>query len=364
MNQSQPPTDAKPTYAEKTDRLKTWIQFLKTLAPFIWLIVILIVIIPLVGQIFIANAFSPKSVTSNTEKTTVVIPATPDWNQVDLAMVTALQNARQSAKNYAEKELDVWVGELSDRIDNSFLDWYFGYFNQKQIEYKTLFVQLSSGLAHLVNPNNPTPQEKIAEIITSDFQQEFAKRVLIPQIAQLKLERITQETVKSYLNELSANINSVPVNYQIPQADWQRYLNEIAITINDTEGNISNLSLKMLAAGSGYLAVKPLVAPLVLKIGSKIVPKLIGKAGAKVATKTGAALVGKVASAVLDCAVGVGIIAWDIWDNYHTAKVEKPILRANLLDYLQEVKASLLENPENGIMVSIAQIQTKILQSI
>lgn len=364
MNQSQPPTDPKPTYAEKTDRFKTWIQFLKTLAPFIWLTVILLVIIPPIGQIFIANAFSPKSVTKNTEKTTVVIPATPDWNKVDVAIATALQNARQSAENYAEKELDVWVAQLSDRIDNSFLDWYFGYFNQKQIEYKTLFVQLSSGLAHLVNPDNPNPQEKIAEVITSDFQKEFAKRVLIPQIAQLKLERITQQTVKYYLHELSGNINSVQVNYQMPPADWERYLNEIAITINDTEGNISNLSLKVLAAGSGYLAVKPLVTPLVLKVGSKIVPALASKAGAKIATKTGAALVGKVASAVLDCTVGVGIIAWDVWDNYHTANVEKPILRANLVDYLQEVKASLINNPENGIMVAIDQIQTKTLASI
>lgn len=163
---------------------------------------------------------------------------------------------------------------------------------------------------------------------------------------------------------MSGNINNIPINYQIPQADWDRYLSEIAITINDTEGKISNLSLKVLTAGGAYLAVKPLVAPLVLKVGSKMVTKLATKAGAKIAAKTGAALAGKIGAAVLDCTVGVGIILWDVWDKNHTANIEKPILRANLADYLQEVKISLLDNPENGIMTAIDQIQSKIIESI
>lgn len=170
MNQPQPPTDTKPTYTEKTDRLKTCVQFFRTLAPFIWLIVLFIVIIPLIGQIFIANAFSPKTVTSNTEKTTVVVPAPPDWNKVDAAIAQALKNARASAENYASQELAAWVDDLMSRVDNSFLDWYFGYFNQKQIEYKSLFVQISSGVAHLLNSNNPSPDRKVAEVITADFQ--------------------------------------------------------------------------------------------------------------------------------------------------------------------------------------------------
>lgn len=366
MNEPETPKDDKPTYSEKTDRIKARVAFLRTLVPFIWLIVLLIVIIPLIGQIFIANAFSPKTVTKTTEKTTIVVAPPPDWNKVDTAIAEALKNARATAENYASVELDAWVDDLMNRVDNSFLDWYFGYFNQKQIEYKSLFVQLSSGVAHLLNPNNPSPEQKVAEVITEDFQKEFAKRVLRPQIAQLKLERITQQTVNHYLEDLSGNINNIPLNsqIQISKADWDRYLNEIAITINDTEGNISNLSLKVLAAGGAYVAVKPLVAPLVLKVGSKMVTKLASKAGAKIATKTGAALVGKVASAVLDSTVGVGIILWDIWDNNHTANIEKPILRANLAEYLQEVKQSLLTNPENGIMAAVDQIESKILKSI
>ena len=91
---------------------------------------------------------------------------------------------------------------------------------------------------------------------------------------------------------------------------------------------------------------------------------MASKAGAKVATKTGAILAGKLGAAVLDCTVGVGIILWDIWDNNHTAYVEKPILQDNLAAYLQEVKFSLLNNSENGIMAVIDQIQSKIVQNL
>lgn len=363
---SQPQeTNAKATYAEKTDRIQAWVQFIRAVAPFIWAIVILVVIIPLVGQLFIAKAFSTKSITTETKHPIEVVEQHQvDWSKVNEAMKLTIDNAYQSAEDYASKELDLWVDELMGRVDSSFLDWYFGYFNQKQIEYKSLFVQLSSGASRLLNSNNPTPAEKVAEVITEDFQKEFAKRVLIPQTSQLRLERITQQTVKHYLDDLKGNINSIPVRYNLPQADWERYLNEIAITINDTEGKISNLSLKVLAGGGSYLALKPLVAPLVLKVGSKVVTKLASKAGAKVATKTGAVLAGKLGAAVLDSTVGVGIILWDVWDTNHTSHVEKPILRDNLAAYLQEVKFSLLDNRENGIMAVIDQIQSKIVLNL
>ncbi|WP_226883596.1 hypothetical protein [Allocoleopsis franciscana] len=363
---SQPQeTNAKATYAEKTNRIQAWVQFIKAVAPFIWGIVILVVIIPLVGQLFIAKAFSTKSIIAETKHPIEVVEQRQvDWSKVNEAMKLTLDHAYNSAEDYASQELDVWVDELMGRVDSSFLDWYFGYFNQKQIEYKSLFVQLSSGASRLLNPNNPTPAEKVAEVITEDFQKEFAKRVLIPQTSQLRLERITQQTVKHYLDDLKGNINSIPLRYNLPQADWERYLNEIAITINDTEGKISNLSLKVLAGGGSYLALKPLVAPLVVKVGSKVVTKLASKAGAKVATKTGAVLASKLGAAVLDCTVGVGIILWDVWDTNHTAHVEKPILRDNLAAYLQEVKYSLLNNRENGIMTVIDQIQSKIVPNL
>jgi len=357
-------TPSTSTYTEKTERFKTWVELIKNIGPYIWLVVILVVIIPLIGQIFIAKAFAPNDTQKIQKHDTEVVFKPVDWTKVNESLKANLVQARNSAEEYAEKELDVWGDELMKRVDNSFLDWYFGYFNQKSIEYKSFFLQLSAGAAHLVDSNNPTPEQEVAEEITQDFQTEFANRVLRPEISQLRLERLTRGTVDHYLDELKDVLNNVPIKYNIPQADWDRYLNEIAITINDSEGKSSSFSLKVFVGGGAYLALKPLVAPLILKVGSKVVVKMASKLGTKIAVKTGAVFTGKVASALLDATVGVGIIIWDLWDTKHTAAIEKPILRENIATYLKEVKASLLNNSESGMMTAIRQIESEIVSNL
>ncbi|EAW39178.1 hypothetical protein L8106_04531 [Lyngbya sp. PCC 8106] len=354
------------SYAEKTARILAWVQIIRSISPLIWVIVILVVIIPLGGELFIHQAFSsdPVNRQSKLPQTVVIESSQVNWQDVDLAVAQALKTAHNQAESYASQNLDLWIDDLKGRIDDNFLDWYFGYFNQKQIEFKSVFVQLSSGVVNLLNPDLPSPSEKVAEVITRDFQEEFSARVLRPQIAQLQLERLTQTTVKQYLQDLSVNLNQIPLSYQIPQADWNRYLSDIAISIYETEGEVSTLSLKVLVGGSAYLAMKPLVAPLVLKVGSKVAANLAGKAGAKIAVKTGASLTGKMTAGLLDCTVGVGILLWDIWDTYHTANIEKPILRETLTEYLEQVKASILDNPETGIMTAIDQLEAKIIDAL
>jgi hypothetical protein len=99
-------------------------------------------------------------------------------------------------------------------------------------------------------------------------------------------------------------------------------------------------------------------------VGSNVVATLGGKLGTKIAAKSGAVLAGKIGSTFLDATVEVGIIFWDMWNVNHTAKIEKPILRASLVDYLETISDSLLNNPETGIMSIIGHIEEQILQGI
>ncbi|MBD2770862.1 hypothetical protein [Iningainema tapete] len=336
----------------------------KKVVPWLWAAVIALVIIPLIGQLFIANAFKTP-LPSNPNPPSKIVESKPlDWAQAEKFVATALQNAHKSAENYASQKLDAWVDNLIGRVDSSFLDWYFGYFNQKQIEYKGFFAGVTANMARWLNPNSQDPQERVAEVITENFQIEFSNRVLRPQIAQLQLERITNQTVKYYLEQLSLNINQIPEVQQIPKADWERYLREIAISAEDVEGNSLSLPLKALLGGGAYTAVKPLIAPMLPTVSSKIVAKLAGKAGFKIAEKTGAVVASKIGSALLDTTVGVGILLWDIWDVNHTANIEKPILKASLVDYLKGVADSLLNNHDNGIMAVIDKVEYKIMQGV
>lgn len=336
----------------------------KALAPWLWATVLIVVIIPLIGQVFIANSFQSSETKDSQADQKVIVESSPNWNQIDQEVVSVLKDARKNAETYADQELQIWVDDLMKRVNSNFLDWYFGYFNQKQIEYKSFFTGINVNLQSWLNLSNDQPEGRIAEVITEDFQTEFAKRVLRPQIAQLQLERITNETVRHYLSEIESNIQEIPVKYKIPKGDWNRYLSEIAVNIYDTEGEPSSLSFKTLAGGGAYFALKPIIAPALPIISSKVVGKLAGKAGAKIATKTGGVVAGKIGSALLDTTVGVGIILWDVWDNKRTASVEKPIMRENLADYLQEVKESLLHNSETGILTAVDSIQNTLVNSI
>ena len=368
ISQTQPNqslTDKKATYTEKTTRLQAWSEFLKSVAPFIWVAVILIVIVPLIGRGFIAGSMSGDSRDASDRVNDVVVIDRPiiDQSKIEQAIATAITDAHTKAESFASEQLDVWVDKLMTRVDGSFLDWYFDYFNQKKIEFSTPFVWLSSAAVHWIDTNNPPPSQVVAEKLTKEFQTEFAKRVLRPKIAQLELEGITRDTINLYVSELGNNISSVQSSYKIPQGRWERYLEDIAITINDTEGNISNLSLKVLAGGSTYLLAKAMI-PVVTKIGSKVAASLAGKATAKMAAKTGGMVAGQLGAQLLDPIVAVGIVIWDVWDYKHTIKIDRPVLREAILDYLREVKASLLNNPENGVMASIYQLESGILKSV
>ena len=348
----------------KLDKFQSLIQLFKSLSSFVWAIVILIVIIPLLGKILIANLSDLTNFqSSHLTNSTLVSKSNPDLSKVDQSIVAAITKAEKSAEAFATEELDKWIEELSPRVD-VFLDWYFSYFNQKKIEFSTPFNWLSSAIFHQFNHQKLSPDKAVAKKMTEDFQREFAKRVLVPKNAQIKFEVLTADTINLYVSELGNNITKVQSQYRIPQGKWERYLNDISTTISDTEGNISHLSLKLLAGGGGYLIAKPLIVGFAGKVTSKVSGKFASKAAAKVAAKTGGAVTAELGSSLIDPVVGIGILIWDIWDYSHTVEVERPMLRNNILDYLDNVERSLLKNPENGIMAAIYQLEDGILKSL
>ncbi|AFY39076.1 hypothetical protein Lepto7376_2819 [[Leptolyngbya] sp. PCC 7376] len=354
-------------YTEKTQRIMAWSNLLRSLQPFIWGAIILVVVVPLIGKIilFRSASITPEqySQSSLQPRTEIIVPAIPAGENVDQALIDAVLTAHESAQVFAKAELDDWEMQLEGRVEN-FLDWYFGYFTQKKMEFMTPLVWGSSAALHKIDPNRVEAGDAVIAKFTGEFQKQFAKQVLVPQTAQIQLENVTTETVEHYLLALRQNIDQVKVKYHIPQGQWERYLSDISTTIQDTEGNLSNVSLKVLVGGSGYMLTKPLVISSVAKIGSKFSSKFAGTAAAKVAAKTGGTVAAELGTSFVDPIVGVGIFIWDLWDYQHTVKLERPLLKANLMDYLQGVEHSLLHDPETGVMSAIAQIEQGIFQSL
>ncbi len=345
---------------EKTsEKISAWAKLIDSISKVIWAIVILI-ILAAAGKYLIFKS-------SKIEKRKRVKPITQKseeiWDKIDDEIVKSLKKARSEADRLANAEVDKWIEGMVERIDNDFLDWYFGYWNQQKLGLKGLWY----GARHMLFKKYPSAAEKITE----DIQEEFAKRVLRPQIAQREMENISRDVVNKYIAVLSENLSGIPQKYSVPDSEWDKYLSEIALTVTLSEGNrevpITLKTLAITSVGGTVVVGKALfkvIKPMIIKIGSKVSAKFAAKATAKMATKTGAKISAKIGGKFLGPIIGVGIIIWDIWDHNSTIKRERPILRKNLIDYFSALKESLLYDPESGIMSVVDNMENDILKSL
>ena len=330
-------------------------SLLKNFWRLIWLIIVVVV---LAG---IGRYLGLKSTEETPPKRVLIKPIVQSipWSEVDQAVGTAITEARQETEVFAARKLDLWIDELMNRVDTDFLEWYFSYWTQQILGLEGLW---QYGVNSFFE-NQPSAAEKLTEQI----QEEFSKRVLRPQIAELVLERIVRESADYYVAELGKHLDVVPASYKIPQADWDRYLEGIALTTYGAEGNretdITLKALTVTTVGGSVLLVGKMKY-LIGKVSGKIMAKSAGKAAAKIATKTGAKVAAKGGGKFLGPIIGIGILVWDIWDHNITRKENRPILRQSISDYFTELKDILLHDGESGIMIIFNDLERQLYQAL
>lgn len=347
----------KPSYEEKTNRIHAWGNLGGLLIKVVWAVVIVIILASLGKLLLVNNPQSQESHHVSQKEKPIIAPVA--WDEVDKSIAEALELSRKTAEKLASSKLDVWVDKQMGRVDNDFLEWYFGYWNQQVMGISALWY----GAKHWVDGDELTASEKITE----EVQEEFSKRVLRPQIAQLELERITREVVNQYVVSLRNNLNNIPSKYNISQKDWDRHLDDIAILTSDVEGNRNvDVSLKAIATSTaaGAVVLAKAMAPAMKAVGTKVSANLAGKATAKLAAKTGGKVAAKTGGKFLGPIVGIGIVIWDAWDHNSTVNENKPILRKGIQDYFYEVKDTLLHDTESSVMSVIYTIEGNVLSTI
>jgi hypothetical protein len=278
-----------------------------------------------------------------------------------------MTSALVSAKSVAGANMEHWKNQAMNRVDHPFLDWYYNYFTQWAIGLNAIWTNITS----------PSEEAKAEKMIVN-FQREFEKQVLQPSLMQLQMERYTREAIDNYVESVTYNLSGIQSKYKIPKPDWERYLNGLGSITYENQGNSQDLTLATISTGrKAYVATSAMVGAIGVvgtqKIVSATVSKATSKAIAKIATKTATKVttegaseltVGLVGLELINPLAGLGILAWDIWDHYHTVKVERPILRSSLDSYLDEVKDSLLNNKQTGIMSSINQFHDQIMDHL
>lgn len=323
----------------------------------------------------------------DTPRTAVAADPIP-WDKVDAAVAAAAGRARTSAEQFASTELDRWNAQLLARIDSDFLPWYFGYWNQQLIGLRAVWQGAKYELAGYVTADDtPTASQQMA----ADIQQEFADRVLRPQSAQLFLEQVTRKMVDVYLGDLRRQLSLVQVTYKVPQAQWDRYLEDISLTTQRIEGSRQvPLTLKTLAGstlGAGTLlaatltriagrfelttaartaeaTTEQLAARAATQLTADMGERLAVSAGEKAVEQTGVKVVGKLIGRFAGPIAAAGIIAWDLYDHHATVAQNWPLLRDSLVEYLSLMKESLLHDPQTGLAAPIHEVETAIVKSV
>lgn len=341
--------------SEPPSKLFGWSELLKSISKILWVIVVIILLAGLGKTLF----KSGKKAAKPGEPVKKPIVEKVDWSKVNEEVREIMENARKQAEKEASAKLDAWIEENMKRVDENFLDWYFGYWTQQKLGLQALLSQVW----HWVDSDSPTAAEKLTLVV----QKEFTNRVIRPVIAQSKIENIAKGTINKYAENVRKKITKIPEKYEIKEADWDRYINDMSELVTSIEANRQvSLSLKTIvgaAAGGAFLAGRAL-APIITRIGSKISAKLAAKSAAGMAAKTGGKVAAKTGGKFLGTIIAIGIIIWDVWDHYSTKKKAMPILRQNIYDYLKEQKESILHDPEYGIITVIYQLEQGISKNI
>jgi len=338
--------------SEQPSRLHGWSELLKSISKILWVIVVIILLAGL-GKTFIFKSAKKQAKPDEPIKKTVVEKV--DWSKVNKDVRQIMEEARLEAETFASGELDGWIKGNMKRVDEDFLDWYFGYWTQQKLGLQALLSEVWSW----VDSDSPSAAEKITLVV----QEEFSNRVIRPVISQTQIEEIVDKTVAEYTKTVREKISKIPGKYEIKEADWNRYLENISILITGIEANRAvPLSLKAIVAGAaaGSILAFQALKPFIIKIGSKISTKLAAKSAGAMAAKTGGQVAAKTGGKFLGTIIAVGIIIWDVWDHYSTKKKAMPVLRQNIHDYLKEVKKSILHDPEYGIITVIYQLEKGI----
>lgn len=294
----------------------------------------------------------------------VAVNSSTDWYKIDKDLIDALRIAHDSTEEFAAAELNDWVDNLMKKVDEKFLNWYFSYWNQKAQEFGSPFawaafkIDSSLKIIRKEDEKSLNASQILQKRMIEDFQSKFTEQVLDEE-SKAELVKVTERVGRNYASALGMKLASIKYSYNLSDGEWEKYLNDLASLIYDTGNSKNSLEIDSAAANLGN---KLLI--ISTAVGTKLAVNFALKAGVKIAGKASGAIVAKIGAQLIDPLLAVGILIWDVWDYDKMVKKSRPELRQNILDYLEEVKWSILNSPENSIMAAIEQVEGKIITGL
>lgn len=287
-----------------------------------------------------------------------------DWNEIDRRLSQNLKVARLNAEELAQFELNAWERELMKKVDDDFLDWYFGYLNQKAMEFGIPFAWLAFKIDE--NFDNLTNKDEhdlnagqiIEKRMVEDFNRKLKELVLNREAEELLKEKIERVGI-TYATAIGTQFSKVKAQYQVTDPEWEEHLGKLAQLIYDTGNSESDLS----AVGINSNLSTKIFAATTVAIGTKLAAKFATKAVGKTITKAGVSVAAKAGAQLLDPILAVGFLVWDVWDYKNMVDQSRPELRQNISDYLEELKYSILAG-EDSILSALSEVEADLYSEL
>ncbi len=319
---------------------------------------------PLPSSVAVADEMSQPSAT----QAAVTTNTDYDWSEIDQQLVNSLHEASQSTEEFVVGELDRWAQKRIEKIDQPFLDWYFNFLHQKATEFGVPFAwmafKIDSKLKILQTKEEKAEHLNADQIIKrrmeADINRKFAEDVL-NQEALSDLKEVIERTAQNYASAVGVRFSSIKSRYHVADQDWEGHLESLSEIVANTGTEGLGLSGSAL---TGNLSTK-ILAVTAASAGTKVVTSLVAKSGSKLLAKGGAAIAAKWGSTLVDPALGIGLIAWDVWSYRQNVEHDRPLLKRELIQYITALKDSIRENQEgNGIMDAIAFLQMELVKGL
>ncbi|MFA9459555.1 hypothetical protein [Thiohalorhabdus methylotrophus] len=304
------------------------------------------------------------------EDRTFTVAAPVDWSSVDAEIRAVFLEARRKAEQRARQELDAWQAELMQRVEEDFLPWYFGFWNQQWRDLKALGYLAADWVGGA----------GAQDTMMADFRDAFAVQVMPPGETQMRMEAIARESLRVYLEHARSRLREIPAEYQVPRDDWQQHLSHIGLQLAQarTQDEQVPTTLKGLVTfgAAGTTAVVLRGSRAMGRVGAAAMrwaPRagaaagetaLVGSAlrgrvartGGRRAARTGGRLGGR----VLGAAALVGFLAWDVYDYSRTEAELRPKLRKRLAAYLDALRQRMLRDSGNGVLAPVHEVESAV----
>ena len=161
---------------------------------------------------------------------------------------------------------------------------------------------------------------------------------------------------------MQKKLSKIRIRYNVPQSEWNSYLESLTVLITDFSGRQVSQNLKVITIGtmgsSAVIAKGSLLAfeKVTAKIGAKAVSKAAASITAKVGAFTGSEFLGPGAT--------VAVLVWDAIDIHKTEVENRPILKQNIENYFDEMTKDILKDEQNGIQKVILDLESNIKNGI